>query len=163
MEAGIRAREEGELTLSNYPATELRCTFPDIAFALETTALQFEIENELYLESCIRTWEKGAELTFQLSGSYELVIQPMVKSYGGYPVWGTPLTFKDPDTGRTSERYILHVLCSLRKGPMASPEFQVEIKASSLERVIGKTLAQIQRHCNKRLVPLPIETIKNNN
>jgi len=141
----------------------MRASFPDVAFALETTALMFEVENRLYLESYLRTWDKGAEFVFQLSGSNELVVEPMVKSYGGYPVWGRYIAAQSPTTGRIQLRYVLHVHCTLRGKHRSEPIFQVEIEASSLERVLTKSLDQIKKHCNKRLVVLPVETIRTNN
>jgi hypothetical protein len=138
---------------------DLRIEHPDVAFELETAALEFEMLNELFYQGCIRTWEKGASITIELSGNHSLIVTPMVRSYGGYPVWGRVIDAFNPQTGQTVKRQVLHVHVMLREGSSTDNLVEFELQASSLERIAVKALAQIQQICSKRLVVQLVEDI----
>ena len=128
-----------------------------MAFELETAALEHELVNELFYDGRIRTWRKSASITIELSGDYKLVISPMVRSYGGYPIWGQMLR-----TAETEITQRLQVHVALRKGEQSENLTEFEVKANSLERVVLKALVQIQQICNKRLVVQLVEDIDPN-
>jgi hypothetical protein len=128
-----------------------------VAFELETAALEHELVNELFYDGCIRTWDKSASITIELSGDHKLVISPMVRSYGGYPIWGQMLR-----TAETEITQRLQVHVALRKGEQSENLTEFEVKANSLERVVLKALVQIQQICNKRLAVQLVEDIDPN-
>lgn len=140
--------------MSSASPIDLRIEHPDVAFELETAALEHELFNELFYNGCIRTWDKGASITIELSGDHKLIVTPMVRSYGGYPVWGQMLR-----TAETEITHRLQVHVALRKGDRSENLTEFEVKASSLERVVLKALSNIQQICNKRLSVQLVEDI----
>ena len=145
--------------MSSTSPHDLRIEHPDVAFELETAALEYELFNELFYSGCIRTWDKGASITIELSGDHKLIVTPMVRSYGGYPVWGKTFIVQDPRTGETETRQRYQVHVSLRKGDGAENLTEFEVEASTLERIVLKALAHIQKICNKRLAVQLVEDI----
>jgi hypothetical protein len=144
-------------------AQELRMQHPEVAFALETLELEHVFEHELFFEGQLRTWDKGAEFIIELSCDYQLLIQPMVRSYGGYPVWGRTVAFTNADTKEVIYRQVLHVHVALRKKTTQVVEAEFELEASSLERVVEKSLSHLKVLSKKRLVALLIENIETTN
>ena len=145
--------------MSSASPLDLRIEHPDVAFELETAALEHELFNELFYNGCVRTWDKGASITIELSGEHKLIVTPMVRSYGGYPVWGRMITIFDPSTEESTNRQRLHVHIMLRKGESTENVTEFELQASSLERVVLKALAHIQQICSKRLAVQLVEDI----
>lgn len=145
--------------MSSASPLDLRIEHPDVAFELETAALEHELFNELFYNGCIRTWDKGASITIELSGDHKLIVTPMVRSYGGYPVWGRIYNLTDPTTGESISHQRLHVHVILRKGESTENLTEFELEASSLERVVLKSLAHIKKICNKRLAVQLVEDI----
>lgn len=130
-----------------------------MAFELETSALEHELFNELFYIGCVLTWDKGASITVELSGGHKLVVSPMVRSHGGYPVWGRMITIFNPVTGESTTRQRLQAHIILRKGESIESLVEFELQANSLERVVSKALAQIQKICKKRLTVQLVEEV----
>ena len=130
-----------------------------MAFELETAALEHELLNELFYCGYVRRWEKGASITIELSGNHTLVVSPMVRSHGGYPVWGRMITIFNPATGEFTSRQRFQAHITLRKGESLENLVEFELQANSLERVVSKALSQIQKICNKRLTVQLVEEI----
>ena len=145
--------------MSGASPLDLRIEHPDVAFELETAALEHELFTELFYDACVRTWDKGASITVELSGNHKLIVVPMVHSYGGYPVWGKTFILRDPITGETETRQRYQVHVSLRKGDNTENLSEFEVEASTLERIVLKALAHIQKICNKRLAVQLVQDI----
>lgn len=130
-----------------------------MAFELETSALEHELLNELFYIGCVLTWDKGASITIELSGEHKLVVSPMVRSHGGYPVWGRMITIFNPATGEFTSRQRLQTHIALLKGESIESLVEFELQANSLERVVSKALAQIQKISKKRLTVQLVEEV----
>jgi hypothetical protein len=137
----------------------MRIEHPELAFELETSELEYQFTNLLFLEGYLKTWEKNAHFVIQLNAGYELVISPMVRSYGGYPVWGRAFKFFSEQENKEITQTMYHFHCALRSAVLEEAEFQFEIESRSLGRAIEKALNHIKNAHHKRFVALPVVTI----
>ena len=139
---------------------ELKMSFPDVALAMETVALEEELVSKLHLDGYVRRIESKVEIIVKLSGDYELVIKPGLAKGSEEATWGSSRVIRSEQTQEDIEKYVLSSVCQLRHVDQKYKliaEFRLE--ATSLERLIAKFLYSVAKVCKKRLVPLPIETI----
>jgi len=137
----------------------MRIEHPELAFELETAELEYQFTNQLHLEGYLKTWDKNAQFVIQLNAGYELVISPMVRSYGGYPIWGRAVRYFSEQQNKEITQTMYHLHCALRSSVKEEPEFQFEIESRSLGRAIEKSLNHIKNAHHKRFVAMPVVTI----
>lgn len=145
--------------LNSTNAREMRIEHPGLAFELETAELEYEFTNQLFFEGRLKTSEKNAQFVIRLTAGYELVISPMVRSYGGYPVWGRKFKFFNEAENQEITQTMYHFHFSLRDGELETPEFEFEIESRSLGRAIEKGLNHIKTAHRKRFAAVPVVTI----
>lgn len=145
--------------LNSTNAREMRIEHPALAFELETAELEYQFTNTLYLEGYLKLWDKNAAFVISLTSGYELVISPMVRSYGGYPVWGRTFKFFSEAENKEITQTMYHFHFSLRDAEAEEPEFEFEIESRSLGRAIEKGLNHIKTAHRKRFAAVPVVTI----
>ena len=139
----------------------LRTQFQGLEVELDTSALEHELNEKLFLDGYVNTNIIGVSLVVRLSGDYELVIRPNVELNQSLMGWYSELTLRDPRTSERILRNVLSVICTLRTESHRNKNLVTfEVQASSLERVVMKALNLIQRVAKLRLLALPIETIQ---
>lgn len=142
------------MTLTNVEA--FRINHPDLAFEMLNAMVEAELTNATFLEAYMRVTGKDVEIVFQLTHGYELVVRPMVKSYGGYPIWGRPVSFINGETKERHEGFRFHVHCTLRVQQTKNPEFEFELQSHNLGRLVDKALEHIKQLHKKRLAAIPV-------
>lgn len=144
---------------STHP-TELRRMFPDAALELDSARIAHEINQTLKLQGSVSRVEKSARCQIHLANGWILEFRPISVVSDGFESWTRAVKTRYQEHGTSEIRWIFSVECILRK--IAQPKevslvFQVE--ASTVERLIKKSLYMIEKLGKKRLVPLPIENI----
>ena len=133
-----------------------RINHPDLAFEMQNAMVEMELTNRLFLESYMRVTGKDVEVVFQLTPDHELVVRPMVTSYGGYPIWGRPVRIINEETKERLEGFRYHVHCTLRKSETKNPEFEFELQSHNLGRIVDKAIEHIKQVHKKRLAAIPV-------
>lgn len=142
------------MVLTNVEA--FRINHPDLAFEMQNAMVEAELTNATFLESYMRVTGKDVEIVFQLTHGYELIVRPMVKSYGGYPMWGRAVRFINDETKERHEGFRFHVHCTLLAQETKNPEFEFELQSHNLGRLVDKALEQIKQLHKKRLAAIPV-------
>ncbi len=145
--------------LNSTNAREMRIEHPGLAFELETAELEYELTNQLYLQGLLKISDKNAQFIIKLTSDYELTISPMVRSYGGYPVWGRTFKFFNEAENKEVTQTMYHFHFSLSAGEQGIPEFEFEIESRGLGRAIEKGLNHIKTAHRKRFAAVPVVTM----
>jgi hypothetical protein len=133
-----------------------RTQHPDLAFEMQNTQVEMELTNRLFLESYMLVSGKDVEIVFKLTNGYELVVRPMVRSYGGYPIWGRSVFFINEETKERVDGFRYHVHCTLRPEATKDPEFEFELQSHNLGRIVDKAIENIKQVHKKRFAAIPV-------
>ena len=125
---------------------------------MECELIRLIFQEQLQLRADLIYDARTAEVVVTLNDGFVLHITPNAIAYGGYSSWFRPALVKNQESGLPKSVTELQVTASIKQVSENSSELLVSFaeRALSVEQLLRRVLAKVEKYCNTRLVPLPI-------
>lgn len=149
-----------------HDAEGLKLFLPEIALALETEQVRFELEEEMQLQVSVVCNGLTASAEIQLNDEYKLIVRPAIPGFNGSLNWFKWRELTHRQTGEVIKMSQVRCTVSLEAPNLDTDEqpiFSMGIDAPNMEQLVRQALDKIHRHCELKLVALPVVHKKTNN
>ena len=144
-------------------AQTLKMEFPELELSMECDNLRTQLIQRLKLQAKVIQDETKAFARVNLNDGYFLIFRPAATGFNGMNFWFKWNTFTNSQTGE--ERRLSQIRCEVELHHSNNPDQEPKklisfgIDASTAERMVEKSLAEVAALKKLRLIALPITKI----